>query len=538
MTGLPSLLGALGLVALAFGLLSALLAIFQPVTDLSWVVGNLGIGALLMAGALFIGFDSIRQRIRSGEARRVGKYGSSALMSTMLTLAILAMLGFLSQRHSARFDWSESGVNTLTEQSSSLIARLETDVVLRAFFNRSEAPDVAALLDRYAYASDRIDVVFVDPNSSPLLIEELELDPEALAKGLLLIESEGRSLVVTDLSESGITNGLLKLGRSSSKKIYFLTGHNERAIAEPDGAPAKGKESLGRAADALRNETYQVEALSMATLGAVPEDADAVVVGGPTRPYFDHELQALSDYAARGGSLLFMIDPRAQTNLPDMLAEWGIVIGDDVVVDQVQAIFGQATSPLAAGYAPDHPITREIRQPTVFPMVRSVQGDAAFYESIVYTGSESWAERDLDGWGRTGRAAFDDLDLDGPVPIAIAGTPPSAIAAAAADGTQGAATTPDPPKQARVVVFGDSDFASNEYIEAQFNRDLLLNSVNWLVGDIEQISIRPRLSRASRFELDAAQFRSIVFLSLFVLPEGIAVVGVLAWWLRRGRRGA
>ena len=90
----------------------------------------------------------------------------------------------------------------------------------------------------------------------------------------------------------------------------------------------------------------------------------------------------------------------------------------------------------------------------------------------------------------------------------------------------------------RVVVFGDSDFASNEFIEAQFNRDLLLNTVNWLVGDVEQITIRPRLSRASRFELDATQFRTIVLLSLFVLPEGIAVLGVFAWWMRRGRSGA
>lgn len=524
MRGLSSLLGGLGLVALGFGLLSALLAIFQPVTDLSWVIGNLAVGALLLTAAFVTGFDSIRQRMRSGEARRVGKYGSSAIVSTLLTLAILAMLGFLSQRHALRFDWSEAKVNTLTEQSSSLLERLDTDVVLTAFFDRSEVPDVAALLDRYAHESERVEVVFIDPNSSPLLVEELGLDPEALAKGLLRIESGGKALVVTDLSESGITNGLLKLRRSSSKKVYFLTGHNERPIAEAEGGPAQGKESLGRAAEALRNETYQVEALSMATRGEVPEDADALVIGGPTRPFFEHEIAALGAYAARGGSILFLIDPRAQTNLGELLVAWGVELGDDVVVDQVQAIFNQATSPLAAGYAPDHPITREIRQATLFPMVRSVQGSADAYEAIVYTGPESWAERDLDGWMRTGRAAYDEFDLNGPVPIAVAGTPP-------VEGVEGE----DPP---RVVVFGDSDFASNEYIEAQFNRDLLLNAVNWLVGDVEQISIRPRLSRASRFELDAGQFRAIVYLSLFVLPEAIAVVGVLAWWLRRGRSGA
>jgi ABC-type uncharacterized transport system involved in gliding motility auxiliary subunit len=261
----------------------------------------------------------------------------------------------------------------------------------------------------------------------------------------------------------------------------------------------------------------------MATRGAIPEDADAVVIAGPTRAYFDHEIAALRDYAARGGALLVLLDPRARTNLYPLLEEWGVVLGDDVVVDQVQAVFNQATMPLAGRYAPDHPITRDLDRATLFPMVRSVEPTVEGLETIVYTGTNSWAERDLDGWQASGRAEYDEDDLPGPVPIAVAGT---------VDVDEGEG------EPARLVVFGDSDFASNEFLEAQYNRDLFLNTVNWLVGDVEQISIRPRLSRASRFELGAAQFRAIVYLSLFVLPEGIAVAGVVAWWLRRGRGGA
>jgi ABC-type uncharacterized transport system involved in gliding motility auxiliary subunit len=88
-------------------------------------------------------------------------------------------------------------------------------------------------------------------------------------------------------------------------------------------------------------------------------------------------------------------------------------------------------------------------------------------------------------------------------------------------------------QEARIAVFGDSDFASNELIEAYRNRDLFVNTVNWLIGDIEAISIRPVRSRASRFELSAEQFLQIRSLSLFVLPEAIAVAGVLVWWSRR-----
>ena len=88
-------------------------------------------------------------------------------------------------------------------------------------------------------------------------------------------------------------------------------------------------------------------------------------------------------------------------------------------------------------------------------------------------------------------------------------------------------------REARLVVFGDADFASNELIEAYRNRDLFLNTVNWLLGDVEAISIRPVRSRASRFQLSGEQFQRIRTLSLLVLPEALAVIGVLVWWSRR-----
>ena len=89
----------------------------------------------------------------------------------------------------------------------------------------------------------------------------------------------------------------------------------------------------------------------------------------------------------------------------------------------------------------------------------------------------------------------------------------------------------------RLVVFGDSDFATNEFLDALRNRDLFVNSINWLSGDVSQITVRPNVSRASSFQMSQEQFRRIQFLSLFVLPEAIAVVGVLVWWLRRKAPG-
>ena len=135
----------------------------------------------------------------------------------------------------------------------------------------------------------------------------------------------------------------MKLVKSTGKKVYFLVGHNERGITPlpgEEGTFAGGPESFGRAADALVNETYAVEPLLLASMEAVPADASAVIVAGPTRPLLEGELAALRRYVEGGGGLFVAIDPRAQTNLYALLEEWGVLMGDDVVVDRALAVFG------------------------------------------------------------------------------------------------------------------------------------------------------------------------------------------------------
>jgi len=574
MTGIALLFAGLGLVALLFGLLTALLAVLQPFSDPLWIVGNLAVGAVLLAAAAFMSLDTLRERMQSGASKRVGRYGSSAVFGTVFAVAILCTLAFLSARHGRRFDVSEAKVHTLSQQTTDLLARLDQDVLITAFFAESEAPPIRDLLDRYVYASkqvarsgagsaadaatdasggaraggeSRIELAFVEPNDAPGLIEELGLSTEDLARGLVRLSlASGESTTLTEFSESTITNALQKLVKSKGKTVYFLEGHNERAIRPgPNDAPeplpgqppappspyAGGPESFGRAAEALVNETYRIESLLLATQADVPADAAAVVIAGPTRPFLDAELAALGRYVERGGALFVGVDPRAQTNLPALLEGFGVRLGDDVVVDRALAVFGQATTPIAREYDPSHAITAVLAEPTLFPMVRSVEldpGAAAGFAVLVRTGAESWAERDLDAWRQTGRAEYGASDLLGPVPVAVAGVPRRASPVPAPeDGADGAETP------GRIVVFGDSDFASNEYLDALRNRDLFVNAINWLAGEVESITVRPNVSRASSFQMSQEQFPFLQYVSLLRVPEAIAVAGVLVWWSRR-----
>jgi ABC-type uncharacterized transport system involved in gliding motility auxiliary subunit len=509
------------------------------------VYGNLVTGVLLLVVAGVRSIESLRERLGSGEARRAGKFGSSAVLSTVFAIAILWLLGFLATRYPVRFDWTEQKVHSLSDQTAKVLAGLDQDVQVLALYPAIDAQPIRELLDRYAYASPRFRVEFADPSERPDLLDKHQISEEQLGRGLVRVALGEESTQLTEVTEETLTNAMLKLTRTGEKTVYFLEGHNERPTT---GEAAAAKEGYGRAAQALANERYQTRPLLLASQGEVPSDADVVIVAGATRPLLADERAALTRYLARGGALLVMLDPRAKTDLVEDVRGWGIEVGDDIIVDRKLALFGRATSPFAGNYDSAHPITKDLRETTLFHVARSVRpkDDAnPDAKTLVFTGEDSWAERDLDRFFNEAVAEFGADDLKGPVSIAVAeeidlsgaaadgakpADPPKADGEAVAEAKEEGAP---PAKRARIAVFGDSDFASNELIEAYRNRDLYLNTVNWLMGDVEAISIRPNRSRASRFQLSQEQFTGIRSLALFVLPEAFGVLGVLTWWSRR-----
>jgi len=77
------------------------------------------------------------------------------------------------------------------------------------------------------------------------------------------------------------------------------------------------------------------------------------------------------------------------------------------------------------------------------------------------------------------------------------------------------------------------DFGDNQYVGIFFNRDFFVNSVDWLTGEENSISIRPRSIRASRFRLTTDQFAIVFALAVLLLPEMLLIAGIVVWWERR-----
>ena len=484
---------------------------------------NLLAGLIAVAGWLV----SSRGEIGAMAGARSARYGANAAIYSLAFLGVLVAVNYLSVRYHRQFDLTAQSAYSLAPQSIGVIKDLKRPVKLYGFVEAGRSPTLQALYQEYAYQSPLITYEMVDPTRHPELAERYKVTTMNTTH-IQYGGEAGSGTNVSDTTEQAITNGILKVTRISQKTVCFLTGEGE---ADPD--EANDGAGMGLFKEALQGESYKVRKVNLVTEEKVPNDCEVVVVAGPTRPLVPHVIDALNGYLKGGGRALMMLrPPRAdqsvdETALIKLVRDWGVKAGDNVVVDQVVRLYaGPALglNPVVNTYPP-HPITASFDKQTVFPMVRTVdpvdQPPAGMVVTpLARTSDTSWAETDIEGIFKRQSAKFDGNDVKGPVVVA------DAVEANLEVLKYGKG-------DARIVVLGDTDIGNNQYIGNFFNRDFVMNCMDWLAGESNSITIRPRGLRASRFNLTVQQFDVVFVLSVLLLPELLLIIGMAVWWERR-----
>jgi hypothetical protein len=253
-----------------------------------------------------------------------------------------------------------------------------------------------------------------------------------------------------------------------------------------------------------------------------------VVVAGPKTDFFPPEIDALKKYLEKAGKLLLEIDPPDKADSPQpvnliaLAHEWGIDVGNDIVVDASgmgRLIGTDASVPVVATYG-SHPITANFSFVTAFPLARSlttvmggVNGHTAqpFAQTSRKAGPKRISKTCWPPAVTLDESKGDKKDrsrLRRPHPPSAASTPPGGSNP----------LDPEAPKpETRVAVVGDSDFAANAGLGIQGNRDLFMNTIGWLSQQENLIAIRPKNPEDRRITLTATQQSNIMWLSLVII---------------------
>ncbi len=501
-----------GFAALAFGLVYWF--INQKLDTTAQVSFAIGLMGLALFGWLEI--DLLTRALNTRQAR----FGAETGVMILAFLGVIVLLNYIftQDRLKKRWDLTEAKEHTLAPETLKVLSELPEPVKVIGFYtSQAFGYDTAqSLLDDFkSNSGGKLDFEFIDPQVRPTVAQQYNITRDST----MIVERGAQTEAVDFADEESLVNAIVRLNNPTVRAVYFVSGHGERSVDDT------GDTGLSQLKQDLEAVNYQVKTLEVIT-ATLPSDAAAIVIAGPTQPYADAEVKTIGDYLAAGGKAVVMVEPSVLMGLTagqsDPLANylsqtWGVTLRDDIVIDPVQYIaqFGP-TVPATTTYGFSTITSDMTGLFTFFPSTRSISvADApsgVTASDLIKAGPDAWGETNFDSL-TNGTPEKDDQDVSGELALA--------------------ATAENFTTQARLVVFGDSEFAMNGFARGG-NGTLLLNSIKWATASDNLIGLTPKPAISRSLGLFTIRDTAIVFLLGCVLPPLLVLVGAVAmWWSRR-----
>ncbi|MGQ9689079.1 MAG: GldG family protein [Desulfobaccales bacterium] len=470
-------------------------------------------------------------------------YGGSAALSILLVAGILVFIILLGNRYSLRWDLTRSQSHSLSAVSRALLDQVDKPLTLTAYFpdGHPERQRAREILELYTRQNSHLSLRFMDPEKDPLAADQAGYR----RPGNVLLEYEGRKQLAETFDEEHLSEAIRKVLQKQRKKIAFLTGHGERS-------DARERRGFKTARKALQGEGFELADLNLLKEGEVPKDIAVVVIAAPQKDLLPPEAEALKKYVDRDGRLLILLEPFHDRGLKNLLAGYGINLDNGVIFEFNQLTQDRAIlSPIITQYG-QHRLFQDFTLFTIFPRPRPLllnqELKTVTLTPLISTSPQSWEKFGI-GWQKQGQQGNKPLydpqqDKKGPFTIAALAEPkPSrkpkdAEAKPEKDSIEPKAgeNQPESGPQAYVAVFGDVDFAADEFFNQLGNGDLFLNTVNFLAAEEKQIIIRKDRQKLEPLTLTAWKTLIIFFLSVILLPLIMLTAGVAVYVRRRALR--
>ncbi|NQZ02801.1 MAG: GldG family protein, partial [Bdellovibrionales bacterium] len=344
---------------------------------------------------------------------RTTKNGMNMGVIIALALVMLGSINFLSVRYDKSFDFTEEKINSLADQTTSVLDSLDEDMTFLVFYKGEEAAAeknrMKVNLEMYGKYSNRVKVRFYNTYKENLRAQQYlnPLPDKDSGSMFVFAEYKGKRIRVDNpiFSEEKLTSAIVKATRTETKIIYFVTNHGERGR---ENSEANGLTGL---MDALKDNSFEVKSLDLIAQQGVPKDAAAVALVGPRAPLLDAEIDLLLKYAEEGGRLLIAADPGERHNVALLTKPLGVEYQNNYVLSPLAQIMGRSmASAIGLVYSDSSDITSKFSQNmTVFDLVSEVRAaDGVGFDTneLVKTHNQSFVAPDLENIQATEQKAF------------------------------------------------------------------------------------------------------------------------------------
>jgi Ca2+-transporting ATPase len=557
---IPAWLAQPGSAPLAWSttLVAALLALTGVVVRTVWVERRYAAWSLFATGISLVALVAWKQRSLWLARPALRSPRLHALLCGALLCVLVADANWLASRHFTHFDLTADQRHELSPATLGVLVQLDRahdPVRVTTVFRPDPDPNsfqsiarkqVHDLLAEYRARCDAIELHELDPEADAPEVQRLHdrLGSKPVRGDSIVLEHAGHTHVVSveesfpyrngvDLhgqrfrlhkgfrGEELVTSALLAFVSPETFTVCFAVGHGERS---PDDF---GEEGLAVARDRLRREGFKTRSVTLFGGAPVPDDCAVLVQAGPRTPIDEADRKALRDFLARGGKWLLTLEPFQTAGLEPLLKEWNLEVRPCYVVDPDRSTAGREPTTIVASQYQPHPIVDALRgvaltfsyatsvhhtEPT-----RSLESENVALTSPGAVGIAD-ANRTIKEYDRTKDLAPSPTGYS----LAVAVSEP--VNRDSADGRR---------EPARVVVVGDTDFATTHWIDRGANADFFLNCVDWLARREERISLRPRDPDLREVTLSVGRRTALWWLSIGLLPGLVAALGGIVAWRRR-----
>jgi gliding motility-associatede transport system auxiliary component len=531
---------------------------------------------------------------------------SNATAYVLLIIGAVVAVNLISTRVFGRLDLTQNHVYTLSPASKDIVRALPDYLTVKAYISKDLPPELANtsryvrdLMDDYhTYSKGKLRFESFDPGTDKKIedeanackVQKLQIQvtrSEKFEVGTyylgLCFQYQGKDEAIPEIAAAeGLeyeVSSLIKRMTQKKRKVAFTTGH--------------GEEDMNQGFTVLKHVIDQE--LDSTTVNpssaSIPDDVDALVIGGPKQAFDDKAKHEIDAFLMKGKGCIFLVDgmvlqspqggmmpgmatPKIahpnQTGLNDLLEKYGFKVNEDFVFDRM-AVPGVIdaggrkmlrTLPMFVGVKTDpndkdQSILAGVNA-VVFPFASSVDLVGPLASGSAQNGGKLWtlAHSSPESWKQTGFYAFQPMaDVEegkdkGAYGLAYAYQGPlkSAFAPAAQAGMSVPEPANGPPteskKPVRLVVVGDSDFASDEYVQLarylpfyQGGAQMLFNAIGWTLEDEALTPVRSKTVTARPIEIKSdGTILAAKVLNVIVVPAAFVVFGLLRWRVRRARR--
>jgi gliding-associated putative ABC transporter substrate-binding component GldG len=527
---------------------------------------------------------------------------SNASAYVLLTIGAVVLVNLIGTRVFGRVDLTENHVYTLAQGSKDIVSKLPDYLTVKAYISDELPPElknvsvyVRDLLDEYrTYSKGKLRFEVLNPADKKIEDEAAACKVQKLQVQVMrsqkfevgayylgiCFQYQGKDEAIPQATQvEGLEyhiSSLLKRLTQKKQKIAITNGH--------------GESELGYLKHIEEFEVTNVNPSS----APIPDDVDALIVAGPKQPFDDKGRHEIDAFLMKGKGAIFLVDgmamqsPRTQgmppemmgaqpkigqpndTGLGELLEKYGFKVNQDFVLDTPR-VPGPIDMPDGRKMLASVPVyvavkTTEEKDLSVmdhisallFPFGSSVDLVGPLAGGTPKAG-KLWtiAKTMPTAWKQTGMFFFSPTTkieegkekgsygmayaYQGPLKSAY---PPPAAQAGMSSPDQGNTPPSESKKPVRLMVVGDSDFASEEYLQVgrfipiySEGAQMLLNSMGWATEDEALTPVRTKTLTQRPIQVDnPGTVVALQILNVVGVPLGFVVFGIVRWRVRGARR--